>query len=103
MAVRGQSYVEKLAGGRTQSGQILDELDEAIAEKGFPASEANLFDTKANEDFDEPEVVCDREFRVLRAVFTSAAVDALVIAAISDGDAEVMDDAAVAVHQAAYG
>ena len=41
----------------------------------------------------------DAELGILRAKFTAAAVDALVVAAVGDGDAKVVYDAAVAVGQ----
>ncbi len=79
--------------------QFLDQFDQAAAQQGFAAGEADLFDAEADEELDEAEVFVDRQFGVLCAEFAGAAVDALVVAAVGDGDAQVVDDAAVAIGQ----
>ena len=56
---------------------------------------------RRDEELDEAEVFVDGEFGILGAIFAGAAVDAFVVAAVGDGDAQIVDDAAVAVGQAA--
>ncbi len=103
MAVGGEGEVERLAGEGAQAGQLLDQFDEAAAQQGFAAGEADLGDAEGDEEADEAEVVFDGEFGILRAHFAGAAVDALVVAAVGNGDAEIVNDAAVAIGQAARG
>ena len=51
------------------------------------------------EELDKAVVIGDRQFGVLGSEFPCAAVDALVVASVGDRDAQVMDDAAVAIGQ----
>ena len=82
-----------------QLRELLDQLDQAAAQQGLAAGQAHLFDAEADEEPDEAEVFVDAEFGILRAEFAGAAVDALVVAAVGDGDAQVVDDAPVAIGQ----
>ena len=67
--------------------------------KRLAAGKAHLFDPEAYEELDQAEVFGDRQFGVLGSEFAGAAVDALVVASVGDGDAQVVDDAAVAIGQ----
>ena len=100
MPVGGDGDVELFAGGGAPACQLLDHLGEVTAEEGFTAGEADFFDAEGDEVADDAEVVFGGELGVLGADLAGAAVDALVVAAVSDGDAEVGDLAAVAVEQA---
>ena len=86
--------------GGAEPGEFGDHLDQAGAEQGFAAGEANFFDAERDHEADHADVVGDGEFGVLRAFVAGAAVDALVVAAVGDGDAEVGDGAAEGVAQA---
>ena len=86
--------------GRAHLCQLTDHLDEAVAKQRLAAGQPDLFDAQRDEDADHAQVVCDGELGVLRALVAGAAVDALVVAAVGDGDAKIGDGAAVAVAQA---
>ena len=69
------------------------------AQQWLAAGEADLFDSQADEELDEAQVLVDAQFRILRAYFPGAAVNAFVVAAVGDGDAEIVNDATVAIRQ----
>jgi hypothetical protein len=77
-----------------------DHFDEAATQEGFAAGQPDLGDAEADKDGDQAQVLLDGEFGILRPDLAGSAVDALVIAAIGDGDAEVVNDAAMAVCEA---
>src|SRR6185437_399696 len=83
-----------------QLRDFANERGEIAAQQRLAAGEADFFDAERDEDADDAQVVGERQFAVLRAVIAGAAVDAAVVAAIGDGDAQVGDGAAVAVGQA---
>ncbi len=82
--------------------ELLDHLDEAAAKEGFAAGEANLFDAEIDKGADHAEVVVDAQLGEVGALVAGAAVDAAVVAAIGDGDAEVGDGAAELVAETAF-
>ena len=97
MPVGGERQVERLAGDGAQAGKFADQIDQAAAQQRLAAGEADLFDAEVDEKPDQAQVFVDGEFGILGAVFAGAAVDALVIAAVGDGDAQIVDHPAVAV------
>ena len=99
MAVGGDGDVELFAVGGAPDGEFADDFREIATEKRLAAGEADFLNTEGDEDANEAEVVFCGQLRVLRAHFAGAAVDALVVAAVGDGDAQVGDDAAVAVKE----
>jgi len=101
VAIGGDGDIERFAGDSAQAGELLDQFDKAVAEEGFAPGEADLLNAEADEEFDKAEVFVDGELRVLSAVFAGTTVDALVVAAVGDGDTEIVDDPAVAVGEAA--
>ena len=103
MAIGGERQVERVAFGGAQARQFLNQLDQAAAQQRLAAGEANLVDAQVHEQLDQPQVLFDRQFGILRAEFAGPAVDALVVAAVGDGDAQIVDHPAVAVGQAASG
>ena len=67
------------------------------AQQRFAAGEADLGDPQVDEKPDDAQIFVDGEVGVLGAVLAGAAVDALVIAAVGDGDAQIVNHPAVAV------
>ena len=80
-----------------------DHPDQTIAQEGLATGEANFFDTQGDEHAHHAEVVCNGQFGILRALCAGAAVDAFVVAAIGDRDAQVCNGAAMLVRQARCG
>ena len=89
-----------------KQGELLFEIDQATyreavdnasAKKRFAASETDLRDAKRSEHARHAEVVSEWQFGIERAFIASAAVDALIVAAVRDGDPEVVNTASVAV------
>src|SRR6185437_13758827 len=97
VAVGRQRQVEWLAGERTQLRQFLDQFEQTVAQKRFAACNAYLFDAEIYEKLDQPKIFFDPQFRVLRSQLAGSAVDALVVAPVGDGNAEIVDHAAMAV------
>ena len=54
---------------------------------------ADLFDAERDEDPDHAEVVFDGKFGELGALVAGPTVEAPVVAAVGDGDAEIGDEA----------
>ena len=100
MAVGGDGDVEWLTAGCAPGGEFANHFYEIAAEEGFAAGEADFFNAEGDEVADEVEVFFGFEFGVLGAYIAGTAVDAFVVAAVGDGDAEVGDGAAVAVYHA---
>ena len=115
MAIGGEGDVERMAcltGGQVgpvgvvggaHLGERGNHLHQAGAQEGFAAGEADFLDAEGDEDPHHAEVVGDGALGVLRAFVAGAAVDALVVAAVGDGDAEVGDRTAEGVAQARPG
>jgi len=93
-------YVERLALGRSPACEFADNLWKIAAQQRFAARQPDLFDAQRNEDADEAEVILSGQLSILGAFLAGAAVDALVVAAVGDGDAQVGDDATMAIQQA---
>src|ERR1700751_5055968 len=111
MAIGGDSQIERFAAailkwgaiGRMAGAQLRDFADEGgevAAEQRLTASETDLLDAERDEDADEAQVIVQRQPAVLGAVIAGPAVDAAVVAAVGDGDAQISNGAAVAVGQA---
>jgi hypothetical protein len=100
VAVGGECQVERLAVNGAQAGELADKIDEAAAQQRLAASEANFGDAERDEETDEAEVLVDAEFGILCADFPGSAVNTLVVAAVGDGDAQVVDDPAMAISEA---
>ncbi len=79
--------------------QFLNQLNQPVAQQRFAACEPHFGDAQAYKKLDEAQVLVDRELGILRRMFTCAAIDAFVIASVSDGDAQVVDHAPMAVGQ----
>src|ERR1035441_3404613 len=99
MTVCGQRQVEQLAGECVQARKFSNQFDQSTAQQGLTAGKADLGDAKADKELDQAQVLIDAELGILRPDFTGAAVDAFVIAAVGDGDAQIVNDPAVAVGQ----
>ncbi len=97
MAVGGDGDVEAVSARGAPVGEFADHLGQVAAQERLAAGEADFFDAKIDEATDKAEVFAGVEFGELCADLAGAAVDALVVAAVSDGDAQVGDAAAVAV------
>ena len=103
MAVGGEGQIKRFAGNGAQAGEFADEFDQPAAQQRFAAGEANFGDAQRDKKLDEPQVLFDAQLGILRADFPSTAVDTLVVAAVGDGDAQIMNDPAVAVGQPGLG
>src|SRR5690348_1304659 len=99
MAVGGEGQVKWFAGRGSKRGQVAEQIGEALAEQRLSSGKADLLDAEADEDADQPEVVRDGKLRILRALVAGSAVDAAVVAAVSNRDAQVGNGAPVAVSQ----
>ena len=86
--------------GGAQLGELGDHLHQAGAQQRFAAGEADLLDAERDQDPHHAQVVGDGQLGILRAFVAGAAVDALVVAAVGDGDAQVGDGPAEGVAQA---
>jgi hypothetical protein len=101
MAVGSEGDVEWCGGVRgLELGGFADEVEQALAEGGFAAGEANFFNAQRNEDAQDAGVVGQGQLGEGCAVVARAAVNAAVVAAVGDGEPEVGQDAAVAVGEA---
>ena len=99
VAVGGEGDVEGGAGEGAQGREGADEVKKAGAEEGFAPGEADFFNAQRDEEADEAEVVGDGELGEEGPLVAGAAVNAAVVAAIGNGDAEIGDGAAEAVAQ----
>ena len=97
MSVGGEGDVERLAFERLHAGQLAHHVDQAAAQQRLAAGETDLGDAQADEDTRHAQVVGDGHLRKLRPVAARAAIDALVVAAIGDGDPQIADAPAVFV------
>src|SRR5579864_3589267 len=97
MTVRGDCQIKFLAIERAQLSEIADKIHQTITQQRLAAGEPDFLDAGLNEDPHQAQVVSKRQFRILRAFITGAAVDALVIAAVRDADAQVSDKTSVFV------
>src|SRR6476661_1425104 len=97
MAVRSDCQIEFLAIERAQLGQITNKIHQAITQQRLSAGEPDLFYAGLDENPHQAQIVGEWQFRVLRAFISGTAIDALVIAAIRNADAEVSDKASVFV------
>src|SRR5579864_1349275 len=97
MAVGGNCQIKFLAVERAQLSQITNKIHQAVAQQRLAAGEPDFLDAGLNEDPHQAQVVSKRQFRILRAFIAGAAIDALVIAAVRDADAQVSDKASVLV------
>ena len=97
MAVGGDGQIELLAIERAQLSQIANEIHQTITQQRLATGEPDLFDAGLNEDPHQTQIVGKWQFRILSAFISGAAVNALVIAAVRDADAQVSDKAPVFV------
>ena len=115
MAVGGEGDVERPAGftrietravgciGGAHLRQFGDHLDQAGAQQGFAAGEAHLLDAERDQDAHHSQILGDGKLGIGCGFVAGAAVDALVVAAVCDGDAEVGDGPPEGVAQAQAG
>ena len=99
MAVGRQRQVERFAGDGAQTGQFPDQIHEPAAQQRFAAREADLGYPQVDEKPDDAQVFVDGELGVLGAVLAGAAIDAFVIAAVGDGDAQIVNHPPVTVSE----
>src|ERR1039457_2172642 len=70
-----------------------------MSKQGFAAREPDFLDSESYKELNEAEVVANRQLGILCSELAGPAVDALIVAAVSDGDTEVVNDAAMAIGQ----
>src|SRR5258708_10775298 len=93
----GDRFREFWALGRAGRSQSAKKLRQAVAQESFPAGEPDFFYAGVHKDSHQTQVVGKRKFRILSAFVSGAAIDAFVITAVRDADAEVGDKAPVFV------
>jgi hypothetical protein len=103
MAVGGKGQLEGFVPERTKCREFADEVEESAAQQRFAAGKTDLGDAEGDKETDEPEVLGSGQFGVLRALFSGAAVDALVVTAICNGNTKIVYDSAVAVREPEVG
>ena len=99
MAVSGQSKVERIACRRTQARQFLNQLNNPAPQERLAASQSHLGDPQADKKPNQPQIFFAGQFRILCSDFARAAIHAFVVAAVGDGDAQIVDHAPMAVGQ----
>src|SRR5258707_2611568 len=97
MTVGGNGQIEFFTIERALAGQSTNKIHQAVAQQRLAAREPDFFDTRVHEDPHQTQVVSKRQFGILRTFVSGSAIDALVIAAVRDADAEVSDKAPVFV------
>ena len=97
MAVRGDRQIEFLTIERAQLSQLANKIHQAVTQQRFAAGEPDLFYAGFNENPHQTQIVGKWQLGILSAFISGSAVDALVIAAVSDADPEVSDKASVFV------
>ena len=97
MAVGGERQVQRLASRRAQARQLPDQLDHAAPQQRLAAGQPDLGDSQADKKPDQAQILFDGQLGILRAHLAGAAIDAFVVAAVGDGDAQIVDHAPVAV------
>src|SRR5580698_1645415 len=96
LVVRARSSLSPLMVRRRESSRTRSTTSR---QQRLPAREANFGDAEADKDADEAEVFIEGQLRILRAHFAGAAVYAFVVAAVGDGDTQVVDHAAVTIRE----
>ena len=97
VSVGGDGEIELLTVGRAQLSQIAHEVHQAMTQQGFATGNTNFFDAKLNEDLDHAQVIGHGQVSVKGTFVSCPAIDATVIAAVCDADAEVSDEPPVFV------
>jgi len=103
MAVGGEGQVKRVAGKGAKTSELLDKLYEAAAQERFSTREPDLGDAEIDKELDEPQVLLNIELGILRSDFSRSAVNAFVVAAIGDGDAQIVDGSPMTVSQPRVG
>src|SRR6185437_15743922 len=68
-----------------------------MAQQRFAACQSDFLNAQAHQQLHHAQVVSKRQLGILRALIACAAIDTLVITAISDADAQVSDETPVFV------
>jgi hypothetical protein len=89
MAVGGDGNVERFARRSPEHCEIADVLNNASAQQRLTAGETNLRDPQRNQHARHSQIIGKRQFPVKRAFITGPAIDALVVAAVRDGNPQV--------------
>jgi len=85
--------IERCGRRSIELAQFPHEIHDTFAQKRFPARNPNLRDAKRDQDARHPQVVFKWEIAIERALIPRPAVDALIVAPVSDGNAQVSDGA----------
>ena len=101
VAVGGERQVQRLAGEGAQLASSRIRSIRPRRSSGSPPVRRTLVMPRPTKSLIRRRYSSIAKLGILRAVFAGAAVDALVVAAVGDGDAQVVDHAAVAVGQPA--
>src|ERR1700691_685652 len=103
MAISGKGKVQLVAVKGAQARKLANQVDHIAPQQRLAARKANFGDAETDKDADETEVLIEGKFGILRTHFTGAAVDAFVVAAVGDGDTQIMDHAAMTIPEREMG
>ena len=103
MAVGGKREVQRFAVGGAQRCQFSNEFYKPALQQRLAACQTHLAYTQVDKQLDQAEVLINSQLGILRPHFAGSAIDAFVIAAVGDGDAEIVNDPPVAVFQPCIG
>ena len=103
MSVGRQRQVQRLAPQRPHPGQFLHQIHQPAPQQRLAARQPHLGDPQPHKQPDQTQILVDPQLGILRPHLARPAIDALVVAAVSDGDAQVVDHPPVAVGQPGCG
>ena len=86
MSVGGERNVERIAVDSLQGREFAHHLDQTLPQQRLATRKPNFRDAETGEDARHAQVVGNRHLRKLRPIAARAAIDALVVTAIGDGD-----------------
>ena len=94
MAVGRQCEVERFPFKSLYFRQFVNECNHAIAQQWFATSDADLFNPHGDKYLRHAQVVGEWKIAIERPLVAGTAVDALVVAPVSDRDPQIGDGAA---------
>ncbi len=80
--------------------ELSDEVDHALTQQRFATGQTNLGDPHADQYASHSQIIFKRQVAIKCALIARAAINALVVTAVRDGDPQVGDGAAEFVGKA---
>ena len=96
--IPGKGSNEAWAGA--QARELANQVKQPAPQQWLAAGQPHLGDAQIDKDAYQLEVLVNAQLGILRSHFTGAAINALVIAPVGNGDAQVVNHAPVAVAHA---